>query len=792
MVSINNLPSQPTQFVGRAHELAEIATLLDDPVCRMVTLLGPGGIGKTRLALETAAAQLAAYPDGVYFVALQSISSPDHIVSTIAEAVGLRFYPGDDIKQQLLDSLCCEKAILLVLDNFEHVVEGAMLVADILTMSSAIKIIVTSRVALNLQEEWIYSVGGMRFPTDDSESPVDDYSAAQLFIQCARRARTDFSVDEERAGIIRICRTLEGIPLGIELAAAWVRSLSCAEIADEIGRGLDILEAPTRNVSSRHRSMRVVLDGSWALLSAPEKTLFKRLSIFRGGFTRDAAEAVAGASLRTLATLVDKSFLRHETSGRYSIHELLRQYGEEQLGEAPEEVTEIRELHCRYYDAYMCAHEDGIVRTNLKAAFVEMDEELENIRLAWQWMVEREKLERLAEVIGVFTHHQFGRGLYAEVEAQMKSAVRQLEGKAEIVLVLLRCFQARSAQFQGHFEEARAIYREILPIAARYPNGGMLEQYFMWLSETERALGNYDEAKQLGEQSAQVNVSPIHIYGWSRAFTLANLAQISYLTGDYAEAKRLGLEALAIAVEGGTQIGTADAWNCLGTVHLAMQAQDEARHAFESSLRVSRDIQYEMGIMLAITGLAEMAFRSGSCAESKEHLREAFRFVGASHLPPELILQAFVILAEVLATENQYAPAARLLNIARRHPSSREQTRARAEALLEQLAAEHGPLPDAAGDLPRLEQVVKGLLENELAGASHPDDSSQPSVDVLNEREREILQLIADGLSNREIAARLYLALGTVKWYINQIYGKLHVASRTQAVAAARETQIIS
>lgn len=790
-MSIHNLPAQSTPFVGRSQELAEIATLFDDPACRLVTLLGPGGIGKTRLALETAAAHLEAYPDGVYFVALQSISSPDHIVPTIAEAMGVRFYPGDDIKHQLLDSLCCYKALLLVLDNFEHVVEGAVLVADMLARSPAIKVIVTSRVALNLQEEWIYTVNGMRFPTDDAEGSLEDYSAVRLFIQCARRARTDFSVEEEGGGIIRICRALDGIPLGIELAAAWVRSLSCAAIADEIGRGLDILEASTRNVSSRHRSMRVVLDGSWTLLSEPEQTLFKRLSIFRGGFTRDAAEAVAGASLRTLATLVDKSFLRHEISGRYTIHELLRQYGEECLNETPEEVAEIRELHCRYYDAYMCDHEDGIVRTNLKSAFVAMDSEQENIRLAWQWMVEQEKLDRLVDVAGVFTHHQFGRGLYAEVEAQMKSAVRALAGKPEIVLALLRCFQARSAQFQGHFEEARAIYREILPIATSYPDDGMLEQYYMWLSETERALGNYAEAKQYGERSAQVNDSPIHVYGWSRTFTLANLAQIAYLTGDYAEAKRLGLESLEIALEGGTQIGAADAWNGLGSINLVLHLGQEARHAFESALQVSRDIGYEMGIMRALSGLAETSFRSGALDEALACLYDTFHFAVAAHFPPELTLQAFVIAAEVLAAKKQVAPAARLLDIARRHPISREETRERATALLDQLAATHEPLPDAPPELPRLEQVARRLLENELAAAVTPKSPNGTSADLLNERELEILQLIANGLSNREIAARLYLALGTVKWYINQIYGKLNVTSRTQAVALAREAQIL-
>ncbi|MCC6613274.1 MAG: tetratricopeptide repeat protein [Anaerolineae bacterium] len=789
-MSIHNLPSQPTQFVGRAPELAEIAALLDDPACRLVTLLGPGGIGKTRLALETATTHLETYPDGVFFVALQSISSPDHIVSTIGEAMGLRFYPGDDIKRQLLDSLC-DKVVLLVLDNFEHVVDGAMLAADILAMSDGIKIIATSRVALNLQEEWIYSVNGMRFPTEDADTDLEAFSATRLFIQCARRARTDFSIDEERAGIIRICRALDGMPLGIELAATWVRSLSCGEIADEIGRGLDILEATTRNVSSRHRSMRVVLDGSWTLLSAQEQTLFKRLSIFRGGFTRDAAEVVAGASLRTLAALVDKSFLRHEMSGRYAVHELLRQYGEEHLNQTPDEAQAVGERHCDYYRDFLFDHADGILRTNERAAFLAIDEELDNVRLAWQRMITRRNLDGLVTASNLISHHHFGRGLYAEVETTMNQAMEQLAGRSPLLLAWLQTLKWRGAQFLSRFEEARQGYRESLAVFRHYRNVDMSWEIICWLSETERALGNYEEAKHLGEEAQQFET-----YGdennWLKTFSLANLAQIAYLMGDYAEAEAIGRRSLDVALKGGTKIGAADAWNGLGSIHLALHAAQEALNDFESALRVSRDIGYEMGVMRALSGLAETTFRSSALDQSKAYLYEAFHFAVVSHFPPELILQALVIAAEVLMTERQYASSARLLDIAHRHPTSLVQTRERAEALLDQLAAVHDVVPDAPADLPRLEQVAKGLLENELSGEARAINGNGAGGDVLNEREREILQLIADGLSNREIAAQLYLALGTVKWYINQIYGKLHVASRTQAVAAARETQLIS
>ncbi|MCA9906651.1 MAG: tetratricopeptide repeat protein, partial [Anaerolineae bacterium] len=410
-------------------------------------------------------------------------------------------------------------------------------------------------------------------------------------------------------------------------------------------------------------------------------------------------------------------------------------------------------------------------------------------RLAWQWLVEQRKLDRVDELSSIFTHHQFGRGLYAEVEAQMKSAQRQLANTDQFLLCILASMQGRSAQFLGRFEEARAIYRDALKITLKHKDPYMLGANYMWLSETERALGNYDEAKRLGEKARQKVDDPRH--QWTQTFVLANLGRIAFLMGDYDEAERLLRESLAIALECGTRIGATDAWDHLGYVQLALAKRQEAQHDFESGLRVAREIGYEIGIMLALSGLAETAWRSDARAEAMAYLREAFEFVGTSHVPPDLILYAFVIMAEIVAAENQPAQAIQLLNIVRRHTASPEQTRERAETLLHKLATDSGMVADTSAELPRLEQVAKALLENELAAAGAPKSPNRASADLLNERELEILQLIADGLSNREIAARLYLALGTVKWYINQIYGKLNVTSRTQAVALARESQIL-
>ena len=351
----HHLPPAPTPFVGREGELAEIEQLLSDPACRLLTLVGPGGIGKTRLALEAAHVMVdtATFPNGVYFASLQPLTSPEFIISTIADALSFQFYSGADPRQQLLDYLR-EKSLLLVLDNVEHLLEDISLVSEMLAAAPGVHILATSRERLNLREEWVLEVSGLNSPAVETEINLESYSAIELFVQQARRVSVGFALDNaNQSAVVRICHLVGGMPLGIELAAAWVRALSCEQIADEIERSLDVLETPTRNIEPRHRTMRAALDQSWQLLSDVEQNVFKRLSVFRGGFTREAAEYVARATLRTLTGLVDKSMVRVNAGGRYDLQELLRQYAEEKLGEMPAEQEQTRDRHSTYYADFM-------------------------------------------------------------------------------------------------------------------------------------------------------------------------------------------------------------------------------------------------------------------------------------------------------------------------------------------------------------------------------------------------------------------------------------------------------
>ncbi|MFQ6049389.1 MAG: BTAD domain-containing putative transcriptional regulator, partial [Phycisphaerae bacterium] len=290
-----------TPLFGRADELREIVSRLDNPFCRLLTLTGPGGIGKTRLAMQVAADKSGDFQHGVYFVPLAALSSPDFLVPAIAEALKLSLASSRSPRMQLLGYLR-DKALLLVLDNFEHLVGGTSLLTDILTQAPQVKLLVTSRERLNLQREWVFEVQGLSCPEDANAADAEEHGAVQLFLHAARRLRPDYALtDRNRPAVIRICHLVGGMPLGIELAAGWVRILSTTAIADEIAHNLDALATTMRDVPERHRSLRAVFEESWQHLTPAEQAVFRRLSVFRGGFSREAAEQVARARLRILS-----------------------------------------------------------------------------------------------------------------------------------------------------------------------------------------------------------------------------------------------------------------------------------------------------------------------------------------------------------------------------------------------------------------------------------------------------------------------------------------------------------
>jgi serine/threonine protein kinase/predicted ATPase len=397
----NNLPAQTTPFVGRATEMQELARLMDDRNARLLTVLGAGGSGKTRIVQELGAQQLSKFSDGVFFVSLAPLRDPEHVVTTTGDAIGLVFKPGVPHRQQLLAQLS-EQKVLLVMDNFEHLLEAANLTTDILTAAPDVRIVVTSRERLGLQDETVFRLDGIAVPDPAADASVLRANASvELFLQSARRAWPAFAPsDSDLSAIATICRAVGGSPLAILLAASWVESLTVAEIAEEIRRSLDFLETDLRHVEARHRSMRAVFDASWQRLGAEEQRSLARMSVFRGGFMREAATDVAGASLRVLSTLVRQSLIvRDPQSGRYSMHELLRQYAEGKLAAAADDQRAAARAHADYYSAFLHALESTLYGLDKSAALAKIEREIDNIRAAWDWSVEHGHLSAIGQAL---------------------------------------------------------------------------------------------------------------------------------------------------------------------------------------------------------------------------------------------------------------------------------------------------------------------------------------------------------------------------------------------------------
>jgi predicted ATPase/DNA-binding XRE family transcriptional regulator len=407
---------QLTPFIGRTAELSELARLLEDPTCRLLTIVGPGGMGKSRLALAAMQQMLTGELAQVYFVPLAALPAEGSLAAAMLAAMGYPMQPdGRTLEQQLADHLR-QKHLMLVLDNFEHLLESAGFINDLLYAAPGLRVLVTSRERLQLSNETVFTLGGLEYPSQPTTDNVSEYNAVKLFVQTACRVRPDFIMDKEAAtAVTQICQLVAGMPLGIILAAAWVDLLSPHEIRQQISHSLDFLETKWRDMPERQRSIRAVFAHTWGRLTESERSVFMRLAVFRDGFTRLAAECVTQASLRTLNALVNKSLVQCEPSGRFTIHELLRQYAEAEL-KAAGQMAAVRTAHCAYYTEYLHQRETDIKSFRQVAALDEIMDDFENVRAAWQWAVTKREyaaMERTLEALYWFCEirHRFQEGL---------------------------------------------------------------------------------------------------------------------------------------------------------------------------------------------------------------------------------------------------------------------------------------------------------------------------------------------------------------------------------------------
>lgn len=379
------LPTRATPFLGRRAELAQVTDRLADPECRLLTLVGPGGFGKTRLALAVAGRLAEREPHAVAWVDLAPARTPDQAATAIAESLRLRLRGSANPLAEVAQALE-RRRLLLVLDEAEHLADAAPMLAQLLASTTSLRLLVTSRHALGLPEAWRLEVGALPVPDDEADVDLAANDAVRLFLQAARRvAGPRPGEDVDLSDVADVCRTVGGVPLAVELAASWTRLLTPAEVVAELARGPELLEHAAGG--DRRRSLRAVFDQSWALLDDPARGVLRRLAVFEAGFTREAAARVAGAELPHLAALVDRSLLQRAAPARYQLHPLVRQFAAERLSDDADDADATRERHAAFTLGWLAGQTTPLTSARQNEALAAIAGEAADVRAAWAWAV---------------------------------------------------------------------------------------------------------------------------------------------------------------------------------------------------------------------------------------------------------------------------------------------------------------------------------------------------------------------------------------------------------------------
>lgn len=628
-----NLPSAPTPFVGREEEREELANILAAPGCRLVTLTGPGGIGKTRLALQVAEDQMGLF-HSVIFVSLADLDSASLLAPTLADALGLQLHSQGEPEQQLLDFLR-EKELLLGLDNMEHLLEGSDLLGRILQCAPETVLLVTSRERLNLREERVYQLDGLACPPGPAPERMASYSAASLFIQTAQRAHRRFLLSAHEApSVARICQMVEGMPLAVELAAAWIPVRTCEEIASEIEQNLDILVTTLRNVPGRHRSLHATLEHSWRSLSEPERAALARLSLFQGRFEVKAAQYVTGASSQTLAGLVNKSLLRRADSGQYEMHRLVQQYAAERLHAAPPEQHTAEELLCDHYGQFLQEREAWLRGARQLEALEAIASRIENVRLAWRLALAKESIETLGHLLqslGTFfairCWNREGVRTFAQAVERLRPEplagdTQGQETQLQVLLGQLLAWQGYFTHQLGQIQEAQALLEKSLALLRPY---GVTKELAFSLYTLGQILfqgqSDYPAAGSAFRESLALYEAVGDRYG--RAQSLDGLGDVAAREGEHDEARGHYEKGLALRREIGDLWGLSVSLGSLGGLAGRQGAYGEARHRFQESLAISRELQNPRGVAACLHNLSNVAYLQEDYVEAQRLRQEA-------------------------------------------------------------------------------------------------------------------------------------------------------------------------
>lgn len=509
----HRLPQQLTPFIGRERELAQLEARLSNPTYRLVSIVGPGGIGKSRLAQQVALQLLNRFADGLYFVPLAQVLMVESLPAAIAEAVGLTFAAGQQSPAEQLCEMIGSKQMLLVLDNFEHLIAGASLLLDLVRRSPRLVLLVTSRERLNLQAEDLFELQGLPTPVDVIDAEGASFAAVRLFVDRAHRLDKQFELRAEQLPhVVRICQLVEGFPLAIELAATWLGDLTCEEIVAELTTGLDRLETTLGDVEPQHRSLRAVFNSSWRLLATGERQTLAQLAIFRGGFNVDAARAVANASPSLLSSLRNKSLLRPAGSRRYDMHALVHQFSAEFLA-ASSFRENVRNAHCHYFINLL---EEKTVALDTREAglaskIIALD--WENVMLAWQTAAAQVKLPLLRRALEGLVRFCDLRSLYQEIEmllAAAMTAVDQAEASAPDATpcLELRCrlltALAYFAECRHEYEQTVELSQRALTLAHQLNDEALIVGVYLNQAKAFELVSNHHQGLALAEKTLEI------------------------------------------------------------------------------------------------------------------------------------------------------------------------------------------------------------------------------------------------------------------------------------------------
>jgi predicted ATPase/transcriptional regulator with XRE-family HTH domain len=607
-----NLLAPQSGFVGREAELALVAERLANPACRLLTLLGLGGCGKTSLALRAAAAQAEPalmadqhpFMDGVFLVDLAAISAPmvgsaksaaatmQRIATAIGRAVGLEFRGTDPVAH--LAGWLSARAVLLVLDNMEHLLEGTELLTLLLERSQRVKVLVTTRERLRLPQEWVLEVGGLPLPSGPGD--LEQAPASRLYLQLMQQAGlTAPPAAPERAAIVRLCELTQGLPLALALAARWTPSLSTAAIVRELETGVNLLTTHEQLVPERQRSIRAVLQWTWGWLSEVERAALRQLAVFQPGLTREAAWAVAKVEVTTLLALCERALLsRDPAAERYTMHELVRQYAAEQLADLPAEQAETGRLHAAYYADLVRGATPALRRTIEAQEAISAD--IANIRVAWDWAAERAEAGLLESLL-------WGLARWYELQGLPGQSVEALERAAE------------------RLRAALALATRPDPSAQRLLGFILVQEAFdlNMLAAHDRSRLLLEEARQLARDTASLLLEGRVAYG------------LGYQLGrqrDLRAAEQWLQQALVLARAAQEQSLEADTLSALGQAALDAGEYARAHGYFEQVLplcRAQQDRYREMGVTYC---LGMMAHARGDFNEAQRLLEDAQQLMG--------------------------------------------------------------------------------------------------------------------------------------------------------------------